>query len=368
MRTILGVILLCNLLFAGDVDRGPENAFVFPQSIPIHSYNCLGFSNMINAQLSELGSANPASISNFNDRGIGVNFLYNTQIELYESILLDRPRPYIPSSFSLIYPIQNFSIGLSYTNSYHNLITFKDVTIDVGTGIQPPVLIDICNEHSIYSFSGIVGYFFPEIFGKDDLISLAFQLNYDYFYNELEFSDENYGNAAGYSTSYSWKLGLMYKKEKIWGMGILFEKGFDNTESELKGDLFVHMILPDKTSMGFDIALNQSLNLSTTISYIMWNDINKFYKDRIEVSAGAIYDIDSNMALSLGAVFTGRNEEYPEYGQPTIKENLDITIIGLGFRAQLDPVTLRTQVDYTHYSSSKNAQMISINIGLDYYF
>ena len=346
MERYLRVILI-NLLFTLNIfAQIPENnqLFVYPQSLAIESYNSIGFSNMNLCTISDVSSANPASLYQFENISVGLNYQYLSKMKLYSDISVASAKTFPPVTFGFIYPINNFRLGFAYHQKYNNYLDFGKSEITTvenpeGTG----EFYSAYSERLIHSPSLLSNYTISSIFG-DDKLSIGLQVFWDF----LKTKEKIYKMKSHLEgNSLTWKLGLLYEYRNETYISFVYEKG-NRLDGEFETeDEFVEVVdingrtveinpnyfmkLPDKMSFGLTVSTTNDLVLSMSISAVFWELVNDIYKNSLDISAGTIYRLNKSVRISLGFYNSDLNREVNGFFYSGLNYNSSFMGVGLNW-------------------------------------
>jgi hypothetical protein len=376
MKYFLFIIFtFTTILFAGDQDRiGINNPILLTQGIVSDSYQSIGFSNCISGTIMDISSANPASINLFNSLSFGLNIEYSTPIDnvIFSDINYERMNQLLPTSAAIVYPLNNFRIGLAYHQKYSALLDFGEIpitTIDDPDGISGETISPIF-ETTIYSYSILAGYSFNELFRKGDKLSFGVQLFYDYLN-----SKEDIGTMVNTRKNgdYSWKVGTVYKANEQLSIGLLFENGVNiSGKNSINSENLVisippiteskyNVLLPSKLALGLSLNPTSNLSFSASIASIMWNSIDNNNKNTMELSANGIYHFPNLFDISLGFYNTNR-----KYEESLFQYDLSATFINTAIRIPIKKSTIICEIIDSHLFSGERRKLTTIKLGLGY--
>jgi len=366
MRIVSGLLLITGVIVAGDVDRTPVNEIVFPQNMAIGAYHSIGFSNMVHFQPAEIGSANPASMSSFSAAAMGINFEYATKLDYLLDMTLDRQYQYLPTDAGFVYPLGRLSMGLGYQQKYNHLLDAGEIPLTTN---EDPFGSSDSTFHPILktvvrTVSGLISYSFPNLFSPEGTLSFGLQAGLDIVSISEDFPG---GQVNADGNGMSWKIGVLYEKKDIYGIGLFFEKSVDIEITKSYGDSIGSfeslLILPDVISAGFWLSAAEDISLNLTAAYVLWKDLNDQFKNNLDISANIIYDYSESYAFSLGLFNTDRGSEENYF-------NIDnsATFLSLAARAKFSSFALRLEVADSHLGAEENRQQTQIKLGLDYSF
>lgn len=387
MNTKYWICIFCLIFtvvnYGQGVITGTETeGLILLQSIQIDAYNSIGFSDITNAQISEIGSANPASLSNFNGLAAGIGFQNVSDISYFMDLKIKRPNQIMPSALGMIYPLDNFRIGLSYHQKYSGLLDFGIMPIRTierpeGTG----EFYTASNELVIYSPSALASYSNSNVLLEEDRLTFGIQLFWDY----VEAEDKIWKQTFIINTNdISWKIGIQYDINTKLGFGLLFEKGID-MEGEVKVEeetldpdpidttaviasypsKYTNIYrLPNKLSIGYHYWLLDNLMLSSNLTYVFWNALNNAYKDQPDFSIATQIAITENISTIIGMYFTDRKlVKEDNYNNPQ-----HATYYNLGLKAKFENYIFIAEAFETNYSSADYREQTILKLGFDYMF
>ena len=351
---------------------------ILPQSIMIDSYSSIGFSNMNISTISDISSANPASLYQFENISFGLNYLYFSKTKLYSDITVTSSKTRPPVTFGFIYPINNFRLGFAYHQKYNSYLDFGKS--EIFTEENPQGTGDYYSAYSeriIHSPSLLSNYTFNSILG-DDKLSIGLQVFWDFLKTE-----EKIYNTKGYleGNSFSWKLGLLYEYKKQTYLSCVYEKGNKlEGEFEMENELiFVDidedgnriavkpkyfMKLPDKLSLGITVDVLNKLILSMSVSSVFWESVNDSYKNNLDLSASTIFKLNQSLMFSLGFYNSDLNKKTSGYYCSGL--NYNSSFIGIGVNWNINNFNILCELFDNNLYSSKIRKQTQVKLGLNY--
>ena len=376
MKFILLILLFTMMIFAQVPERNQLS--IFPQSLMIDSYNSIGFSNMNLSTISDISSANPASLYQFENISFGMNYLYLSKTKLYSDITITSSKTRPPVAFGFVYPINNFRLGVAYHQKYNSYLDFGKIEI---TTIENPEgtgeFFNSYSERIIHSPSLLSNYTFNSILGDDNL-SIGLQVFWDFLKTE-----EKIYNTKGYleGNSFSWKVGVLYEYKKETYLSCVYEKGNKlESEFEMENELtFVDidedgnriavkpkyfMKLPDKLSLGITVDVLNKLILSMSVSSVFWESVNDSYKNNLDLSASTIFKLNQSLMFSLGFYNSGLNEKTSGYFYSGL--NYNSNFIGIGVNWRINNFNIVCELYDNNLYSSEIRKQTQIKLGLNY--
>ncbi len=381
MKNIILILSLISILFADDVVRVGITKLTMDQGMPVESNASIGFSNMITATISDISSANPASLSNFSSIAAGVYFENSSKIDYLYNITIDKANELYPASIGIVYPYNDFVFGLAYFRKYSNFMDYGQVPI---LTVQNPGGTDeffkMSTKTIIHSPSAIVAKVFNNILNPGDQLSLGVQLFWDFWTEE-----EKIGSYKGTINvnNPSWKVGMVYNIVQNLGFGVCFEKGVDldgTTDSDLQSaydlggfhstyfsgvSIVETFQLPDKLSFGFSGQTMGNLIFSTTATIVYWKSIQSQFQDQLDLSASIVYSFSEMFDFSLGVYKTDKNlsDRHSYFGY-----DHNATFIDIGVRVKIKNINVFAEyLDSQNFSSKYRKQTI-LKFGLEYQF
>ena len=377
LRIVILVLSITISIFAQI--RISNQLFVYPQSLNIDSYNSIGFSNLNLSTASDISSANPASLYQFENISFGLNYTYISSLRLIDEIKLSSSKEIPPITFSFIYPINNFRVGLAYHQKYNNYLEFDEMEVATienpeGTGEY----FNATSERIIHSPSLLFDYTFKNVF-TDDKLSMGLQLFWDF----LKIEEKIYktkGKLEG--NNFSWKLGVLYEYDKKIYISCLYEKEnklegkieIDDTLTVLDIDVGSGQLLefnpqyflklPDKLAFGITVKPMDKLILSTSVSSVFWEGVNDRYRNNLDLSISTIYKLYESIMISLGFYNTDLNNSASAYYYESLDYNS--SFIGLGINWQVKNFDIQCEFLDNKLFASKISKQTQVKIGIDF--
>jgi hypothetical protein len=385
MMIVVFCVILLNLNFAQDNARIGTSIYVpaLLPSIQIDAFNSIGFSNITNSQISEIGSSNPAVLGNINGLKAGLSFQYNTDTDYVLGLKLERAKQWIPSGFGIVYPQNDLRFGLGYHQKYSNFLDFGKIAVTtVGRPDGTGEFYEASDEIIIHSPSALISYSFTDLIFSEDKFILGGQLFWDFW----EAEDRIYKTTATINTSdISWKVGLKYDYNSEFGIGVLFEKGIDmKGEVEIESDLqladpidttgyfasiplkYIKFFkLPDKMSFGFHNQIFENVLFSSNLTLVFWNSLNKSYEDQLDFSTTAQINLSESFDAVFGLYFTDRklDEDSIYFHNPR-----HATFYNLGLKAAYDNFVIIAEYLNTTEASAEYREQSIFKLGLNLEF
>lgn len=323
-------IVIFLLIFISSVSSAqnqlPENNVNYlSQGFILTNLNSLGVSN-INNSVSNIGTTNPSSLSNFNRISIGGSYHFETKLEeaYIASIGHKRISNELPQSIGIVFPFQNFRLGLAFNQKYNSSAEFDSIPITTvefpdGTGeYYKPVM-----ETKVSSYSVSASYLFDNLFIENSSLVLGARLTRNslvYHEGLLSFSFDVE------SEKYNWAFGVLFNhvfdNKKSFSAGILYESDINMQETIVHSDknlngnpnfslsqfsLIYSANFPAKVSLDLSVNLINNISLYSTVNYLLWGDVHPNLKNQFEYSFTGLFSFDENLKASFGFFTTDRN-------------------------------------------------------------
>ena len=379
MKTILIILTIATVLFAGDNERIPESKALHVQMIAIGAYNSLGFSNMLESPVGQITAGNPAALAEIENFSVGINFNHPSTIKLYSDINLNWCRSYLPASFTVVYPLSDFRFGLGFYRKYAHFIDYGKM--EIFTEEQPDgtgEFIENTDETAIFNISAPVSYSIAGLFNREDHISVGLQLSADFVYGRRKIWKTKW---TVDERKMNWKAGLVYWFNHRIGLSLLYANETDvtgkvKTQDHLlqfydieDGEIFeaepikLRYQLPRVFALGLMSKPMNDLSFSVTMSSILWHAMQKYYKNTLDLSVNAIYSLFPFLDISLGVYRTDKmyKDEFYSYIS-------NAAFFSAGARLRLSQFNLHFVVSDSRWYSAKYRKQIQINVGADYEF
>ncbi len=388
MRTVLIFLLLFYTgLFAGDdnrVDISAQQRF-FPQGFTLPSYHSIGFSDGNSSIVSEMISANPATITKLNNVQFGMGYEYASEIDnaVYTDVGHSRNYQWMPVSFGSHFETKGIHFGLGFYRKYDSSLDFEPIPItsvndpDGSEGLtETPEM-----ESSIFTFGGVTAYSFQNLIAQNDALSVGIQLNVDYLY-----SSERVMTAEATITGYgmTWKAGLNYEVSEFFNVGYIYESGLDmsgtyeienlydinDLETQYYGNSQTSYDftakLPSRSIIGLSIYPINHIAIAGTITKVFWDDVNELVDNNYEISLHTIYEIRNNIALTLGIY---RNEMTMKEDYPVeFDREKDYTFLNAGIKYRLRRLDFQFEIYDSHWESLSSMERTIYKFGIGYMF
>jgi len=323
------VSLFYSSLYAGDPERiGTNFLNLFPHGFVEEQLNGFGLRQSTNTTLANIGSGNPAVLSDFDQVSLGGSYQLSSRIEDAWSYGVDYKQNYTfwPQSFGVVYPLKNFRFAYGLGQKYNAIMDYGPLEVSTvempeGTG----EFFDAYNEFLILSNSAILSYMINNLISKNDRLNLGIQYNVDHLSYKSKLW-RNVATADGFASSFS--AGIRYDVDldlPAFQIGIFFENGIEfrgeaklkNSESLIEVDpnppgnndsLIIADIptwsfqtrLPDKLSFGFFMQPIQKIGIAFNFTSVRWNKVSDNWDNSIDLSSTAILYPHKNLAFSLG--------------------------------------------------------------------
>ncbi len=364
MKKVIILLVLCNLMYAGDWDRVSTSSAGawLTQGYIFESINGTGFTRSIYSHVANLGSTNPAAI--YDSTHISLGLSYQLESAIKPAWILDinheRGRLYLPQSAGIVLPLKNFQIGLGFNQHYNSVLDFG--TYEVTTAEQPEgtgETFKIERENYVNRYSVQVSYALNNPLQNYNSLSLGLRLNY----STIDVTDRIYHvEAVAKGGSLGWAVGLRYDPTANIKIGLCYERNPNfNVKIILDHDvLFVRSDtnyttignnpeinalaqpdyrlktkLPDKLNLGFLYRFDESLQMILEITDIFWYQQDEESLNSFDISGSLVGRLTENISLSAGILSTERRFEEKDYYGSRTGDNLDALFVlaGLNLKA-----------------------------------
>jgi hypothetical protein len=322
------IILIINYLIYSQ-----ENKLFLPQGYLLPSLSGYGYSKTIN-DVSNIGNMNPASLSSFNSISGGVSYQYDSKIN--NAWLVDigfyKNKTGLPQSAGIVYPLNDFCLGVSFTQRFNGSLDFGQIPITTvenpdGTGeFYSPLY-----QFNLMSYSILGAFSIHNTFKDNDKLSFGLSINLDKF-SDYEKIIDVATEGSFYGGSFS--LGAVYERSSdaafLYRLSLFFEKGANAIGNlTIKGStvtLFPDSIshgtkyniptevfrtsgkIPDKLNIGADFDIGPFLSISSNYSYVFWHGVGAS-DNRPEISLTGLYKLSDIVSLSVGTYIQQYNNE-----------------------------------------------------------
>lgn len=340
-------ILISSLSFA-QLQVPENNVLYLSQGFVLTNLNSLGISN-INNSVSNIGTTNPTSMIHFNKISIGGSYHFETKLkEAYlASIGHKRISNELPQSIGIVFPYENFRLGLAFNQKYNSSAEFDRVPITTvefpdGTGeYYKPIM-----KTKVLSYSVSASYLFDNLFRENSSLVFGARLTR----NSLDYHEELLSYSFDVkSENYNWAFGVLFNHvidiKKSFSVGILYESNINMKETIVHSDknlnnnpnfsssqfsLIYSANFPTKVSFDLSADFKNNISLYSTVNYLLWSDVNSNLKNQVELSFTGLYSFNEELKASFGFFTTDRNYE----------ENI------LGLNEKLSAVYLLAGINY----------------------
>ncbi len=347
-----------------------SNVFLFPQGNPIGELNGLGTSGILN-NISNIGSINPAALSNYNDISFGLSYQFETNIN--EAWIADigykREMDFVPQSAGIIFPIYNLSLGLSMRQSYNGIMDIGPIPVTTtefpdGTG----EFIDFQENTILYDYSFLASYNIENIIEGWNL-----SLGGRYSIYNMNMTNEITG-FAGTSLNFrgnNWAGGIVVENRsesnKYLQLGIFYEKIINLTENHEDGltvtpvsdtsrPLPFYIVtnyiaqFPARLKFDFDIRTVPRFIFLGSISEILWKNIEQDSPNEIEYSGSVVYGFSDIISSSIGFYSTRKKYNAIDSFFNT-NDNLQAFFITLGTTIKTKNIIMDLSIADSHVFS-----------------
>ena len=306
----------------------PENNVLYlSQGFVLTNLNSLGISN-INNSVSNIGTTNPTSMIHFNKISFGGSYHFETKLkEAYlASIGHKRISNELPQSIGIVFPYENFRLGLAFNQKYNSSAEFDRVPITTvefpdGTGeYYKPIM-----KTKVLSYSVSASYLFDNLFIENSSLVFGARLTR----NSLDYHEELLSYSFDVkSENYNWAFGVLFNHvidiKKSFSVGILYESNINMKETIVHSDknlnnnpnfsssqfsLIYSANFPAKVSFDLSADFINNISLYSTVNYLLWSDVNSNLKNQVELSFTGLYSFNEELKASFGFFTTDRNNE-----------------------------------------------------------
>ncbi|HET56406.1 MAG TPA: hypothetical protein ENN33_14490 [Ignavibacteria bacterium] len=306
----------------------PENNVLYlSQGFVLTNLNSLGISN-INNSVSNIGTTNPTSMIHFNKISFGGSYHFETKLkEAYlASIGHKRISNELPQSIGIVFPYENFRLGLVFNQKYNSSAEFDRVPITTvefpdGTGeYYKPIM-----KTKVLSYSVSASYLFDNLFIENSSLVFGARLTR----NSLDYHEELLSYSFDVkSENYNWAFGVLFNHvidiKKSFSVGILYESNINMKETIVHSDknlnnnpnfsssqfsLIYSANFPAKVSFDLSADFINNISLYSTVNYLLWSDVNSNLKNQVELSFTGLYSFNEELKASFGFFTTDRNNE-----------------------------------------------------------
>jgi hypothetical protein len=321
-----------------------ENKLFLPQGYLLPNLSGYGYSKTIN-DVSDIGNMNPASLSSFNSISGGVSYQYNSKINnaWLADIGFYKNKTGLPQSAGIVYPLNDFCLGVSFTQRFNGSLDFGQIPITTvenpdGTGDFYSPLYQI----NLMSYSFLGAFTVHNTFKDNDKLSFGLSINLDKF-SDYEKIIDVVEEGSFYGGSFS--LGAVYERSSddvlLYRLSLFFEKGAnaagnftiegptvtvfpDSISHGAKYNIPTEVIrtfgkIPDKLNFGVDFKIGPFLSVSSNYSYVFWHGVGAS-ANQPEISFAGLYKLSDIVSLSVGTYIMqynneGINRDFQGYGK-----------------------------------------------------
>lgn len=327
MRKLFAIVLLLNSLIYSQTEIQENHVLYLSQGFVLTNLNSLGISNIKNS-VSNIGTINPSAMIYFDKIGIGGSYHFETNIEEAYLARIGHKRisKELPQSIGIIFPYQNFRLGIAFNQKYNSSAEFDRVPITTsefpdGTGeYYKPIM-----ETKVLSYSVSASYQFENFVIENSSLTFGARLTR----NSLDYREELLSYSFDVkSENYNWAFGVLFNHvfdiKKSFAAGILYESNIKMKETIVHSDqnlnvnpnfsfsqfsLIYSANLPAKVSLDLSANVINNISLFSTVNYLFWSDAISNLKNQIEFSCTGLYSFDENLSASFGFFTTDRNYE-----------------------------------------------------------
>jgi len=349
MKKIIVLLVMYNLVYAGDLDRVGTTTLWVTQGYVFESISGTGFGRSIYSNVANLGSTNPAAIYDVDNISMGISYQFESAIKQAWFVDLNHERGhlYLPQSLGIIYPLKSFRIGIGFSQRYNSF--FSTDEYESTSEFQPEgtgEFFTADRNSLIICYSGLFSYTNNNIIRTNDELCLGIQLNY----NVLYLTDRIYHTQAKVQGgAFSAALGLRYKFGDNLQIGLFYERNPSfNEKIKVESDIIVGPDtntavagnnpdiraiidtnyylkdkLPDKLNLGLLYRFNESLEMTLEVCDIYWHQLSEESLNSFDISGSLLGHLTENLSISAGLLSTERRYDKQSDYYSTINDNLD---------------------------------------------
>lgn len=364
------------LIFSQTKNGAYRVQMLFPVAYDINNLTIRGFSGSVKSDLSNLSSANPALISDFDKISGSLSFSYpstNTTF-LYGDIGLGKYKPYIPNNFTILFPFNSFQIAGAYNQRFFSSLDFGNIQVTTenqpdGTGeTYSPDFYTLVNEYSI-----ILGSSTFEV-GDDDKLSFGLNFNLNHliiyekiFRSQMKFEQirPSFSIGINYVFNEKYRVNFFYSHRvkfsgtsKFEGPDLLRLEGNPRGGQNYKidsPDLQIIENIPSSFSLGILITETEFLNYYFQYSREFWNTAYVYFSDSHNYSSGVSYRVSDGFIFSTGINYLYQKQDPNEI----FDGNLSALYLNFGSIFYFDQFNFSAVLADSHISNSISSDITS---------
>lgn len=319
-RLLVLIISFIHLAFADDPQRTTQSLILFQQGFKIEALNSSGFvSNTISNPFT-ISVTNPALMVDYEAISGGIAMEYRNRLDMQHDITINQNLAWIPQSFGIVKPFNDFRIGLGFSRPYTANIQLDEILIttngnsdSLSTASFKPVF-----KTDIYSAGFLAATRLKNFPGSNRQLNAGFQANIDFF---------NYSGGIPRVTvtatevAFHWKAGLIYDHNSRFRLGLTYEKGATFSGNYNYKDSFARLTtgnsssvgftqvqinnafestLPDKFNVGVLIKLFEKMWISGNAITVFWSQSSIGSGNTVGFSGNLIFPLSRKTTLSFG--------------------------------------------------------------------
>ena len=316
----VSMILFIHLAFADDPQRTSQSLSLFQQGFKIEALNSTGFfSNTISNPFT-ISVTNPALMVDYETISGGIAMEYRNRLDLNDDLTIDQNLAWLPQSFGIVKPFNDFRIGLGFSRPYTANIELDEIPIttngnsdSLSTAAFKPVF-----KTDIYSAGFMAAIRLKKFPGVDRQLSAGFQTNLDFF---------NYSGGiprvivTATNLAFHWKAGLIYDHNRRIRFGLTYEKGATISGNYNYKDSYARLTtgnsstvgftqaqinnafestLPDKFNAGVLIKLFEKMWITGNAITVFWGQSSMGIDNTVGFSGNLIFPLSRKTTLSIG--------------------------------------------------------------------
>ena len=363
MKANLLIPLLLLAGFAAGICGTTARVPVYLNALSIEAGHATGFSNMVFSATGEMGMGNPAALDHLASFSIGLNYDLQTAADYFEDISATRARPWLPSSFGIVYPVGNWHFGLAYRQVYSNYLDYGEIPVTTIIDPEGSETVESWHESLVQGAVVIVSYSFSDVFNRGDRLTTGGQINWNVWNDRLKTVQD----VTVHSSAFNWKIGLAYKWNESSGVGLSYENGLD-LEGTVEGLASIGpaaelLSLPSRLMLGMTIDSKSRFSFAGTAAVLFWGDVANEHENSLNLSFNILYNAGEAVKLSLGVYQQNLIYQRSDYFGSQLKTG---TFLSAGAKTLFNSFAIRLEVLDSHIFSSDQQKYTVFKLGLDY--
>ena len=370
IKTFLLIVLWFTAAFSGDPDRIPANRPFFVQGVTFSGALSLGFSGLTGSPVAAVAGANPAALSRFSAFAAGLEFQEATETEVspYVEIKL-RQTSWRPSAAGAVFPWGDLRLALGYRKTYSAFLDYGKMQISTaehpeGTGEY----YHNTTQTQAHQVSALASYAFHDLLAAGDELSIGAQSDWNTYAMEAKLFKST---ATGSDTDWGWKAGLLYSLNEVvsfaaryasvtrFAYPVKIDPPFFSADSIAPAATSERFVLPARFALGLSLRPLPRVNLALTGEYVHWQDVDSALKNRWELSARMLVQLNERLTFSLGMY----NQDF---GYQNSGLNNSATFVGGGLQLTVHPARLYLEVYDNHLSGYPLRKQVVARFGMEF--